>query len=394
MRGGDQKQRPRPADGHPPAQRRRTAAAVGHAAVGATASSKGTGSAKGKAPSLGCHSRHPQGEEAELEGLLLHPETFGAGDTAIHLGAQEPGRPLLPDQQRHPFALLRGGLSPQLLAFLAGDGSVQHLVAAGTEDCSPDAHYRGHKAVTYHAVGDDASCRIDLTGFDHDGPHPPAGPRLFAFARAFRMANRRGLEALEARLRGAGFLLAPAVTRPERSGQPAAGADGAQLLEDFQSRVFGSVTVQHFVPPTADVARPDGLALDYHTDSGASALHLGVSIAGERRLRLRRAARGAVVEEEIVLRAGDVYLSSPCAFAHAVHRGGAAEPPEASAHAVAIQFRIAVPAAALAVLDCPGKRMSGGLLRCIAEALGDATPGLRFRLPDLEEVRACLEPGC
>ena len=59
-------------------------------------------------------------------------------------------------------------------------------------------------------------------------------------------------------------------------------------------QVFGSVTVQHFVRPGGANAedRPDSIALDYHTDSGASVLHLGLSLSrGERRLRLRRIAR-------------------------------------------------------------------------------------------------------
>ena len=60
--------------------------------------------------------------------------------------------------------------------------------------------------------------------------------------------------------------------------------------------------------------------LDWHNDSGASSLHLAVTLAGHRTLKVHRVAGagGAAVEEAVELAAGDCYLTSPSAFAHAV----------------------------------------------------------------------------
>ena len=82
------------------------------------------------------------------------------------------------------------------------------------------------------------------------------------------------------------------------------------------------------------------------------------------------------MEEELLLSYGDVYISSPSAFAHAVHRGrgGAGDGDE---EAVAVQLRIAVPAAAM-----HGFEKSTDLMRVVAESLS----GGEFRLPDFEEV--------
>eukprot|EP01043_Picozoa_sp_COSAG02_P026633 COSAG02_NODE_1540_length_12016_cov_20.828480_3_plen_394_part_00 len=336
---------------------------------------------------------------------VLNVECFGtAQGTAVHLGGALPGRP--PFGSPRPFSLLRGRLTHELTDFLAADPVVRLLVDTPRDSCHPDARHRGHKAATYHAVGSSCHGRwsktsVDLTGFDHDGLHPPTGPRLHAFAAAFRHANSHALQTLEANLQGMAA-----------AGEAGPGAQhaGTQILPSFQERVFGSCTVQHFVAPLDH--RPDGLVLDYHIDSGASALHLAVSLGGVRRLRLRRLSNagglsdeGITVEEELLMQRGDVYLSSPSAFAHAVHRGAttceqrlvqsqmdltvpsAAEADTMrAADAIAIQFRIAVPAPLMS-------RFEGNtaLLRVIAEAIScHEAEGLAFRLPCLEEVLARL----
>lgn len=317
----------------------------------------------------------------------------------VHFGGQLPGRPS-PSAPR-PFSLLRGRLCSELTEFLSGDPVVRLLVNTPRDECHPDARHRGHKAVTYHAVGSTDGqwphTHVDLTGFDHDGLHPPAGPRLYAFAAAFRHLNRRVLQELETNLRDAGQLKAEA----SDDMQP---LQASTHLPDFQERVFGSCTVQHFV--AAHSTRPDGLVLDYHVDSGASALHLAISLGGVRRLRLRRVSDASssdggsqTVEEELLMRPGDVYLSSPSAFAHAVHRGdgreGKPSPKNSDAkthtretdvrqetEALAIQFRIAVPGTSMSTFE-----NKPDLFRLIAATLGDYdTEGMLFRLPCLDEV--------
>ena len=313
------------------------------------------------------------------EPLLLRPERFGGGSTT-HTGAPPPGRPLPPSLPA--FALLRGRLPPELTAYLAADPCVRALVESSRSDCNPDAVYRGHKARSFHAVGPPGSGRRrheDLTGFEHDGAHPPAGPRLFAFAAAFREANAKALTALEIALRRGGHL----------------SEDGEDLLPDFEQRVFGSITVQHMVAAAEGAEERGKLVLEYHTDSGASALHLGVSLGGTRRLRLRRltapseqpevADEGEVAEEELVLRPGDVYLSSPAAFAHTVLRGDGGGEEGRGDEAVAVQLRVALPARAMAALDRPGARMDPELLGCVADALAAGAGG--WRLPALGGVK-------
>lgn len=320
----------------------------------------------------------------------LSAECFGDATTVVHLGGQLPGRSSF--RSPRPFSLLRGRLCTELTEFLAGDPVVNLLVDTPRDSCHPDACHRGHKAVTYHAVGSSygrwSNTRVDLTGFDYDGLHPPVGPRLYAFAAAFRQVNARALKALERSLRA---VPAQVDTGAQQASSP--------LLPDFQERVFGSCTVQHFVVPRSN--RPDGLVLDYHVDSGASALHLAVSLGGVRRLRLRRLSDAssssdatATVEEELLMKSGDVYLSSPSAFAHAVHRGAGnfehrhmkdlRHSKARCEDAVAVQFRIAIPASLMGRFEGDTR-----LLRIIAEALcSDGRACMAFRLPHLEEVLA------
>ena len=75
---------------------------------------------------------------------------------------------------------------------------------------------------------------VDLTGFDHDGLHPPAGPRLFAFAAAIRDVNRGILQALEERLRGMDLLTTTAATTGK---DDSSGSVTVKLLPDFEDRV-------------------------------------------------------------------------------------------------------------------------------------------------------------
>jgi hypothetical protein len=190
--------------------------------------------------------------------------------------------------------------------------------------------------------------------------------------------------------------------------------------------------VQHMVRPGrgAPPPREPGCVLSWHTDSGASALHLSLTLDGARTLRLKRqrsrpldaaaAALGAdgvammFEEERLTLRSGDVYFSSPSAFQHAVHllHGQGEEEEEEQEGAVAVQCRIAVPKHAMESLDRPAPRFSdasahmvvgdseakggnGGhqmLARIVAQHL--ASECYEYRLPSLREVLDCvIEPG-
>ena len=304
--------------------------------------------------------RNPRGSRSPAASPppLLRPADFG--DSRVR-------QPFLGSA---PFALLQGRLPRGLRGWLSADASVQGLLRQGLEN--PEAYHRGHKAATFHAVGGREGEAVELTGVEHDGAHPPAGKRLLAFARAFREANREALSLLELRLREGGHL-------------------PAGVLPDLSERFFGSITVQHLLPPGRDAEpRPAGLVLDWHRDSGASAVHMAVSLSGERVLRVRRHrqppspldADAAIIVDKLELRGGDVYLSSPTAFEHAVHRTSRL------GEAVATQFRIAVPKEAMAALERPAVQQpdSGGLAACVAECLLAS----RLTLPSLEEVKAHL----
>jgi len=276
---------------------------------------------------------------------------------------------------------------------LEADNSVQSVVQQGLDH--PEAYYRGHKAATFHAVGDVRDDKpVELTGFDHDGLHPPAGPRLRAFVRAFRQVNLPALQWVEGCLRQGGHL-------------------SEKVLPDFQDRVFGSITVQHLIAPGQGAPpRPEaGLVLDWHHDSGASALHLALSLSGQRLLRVRHHANapgrqgefatvvldGAVASavaaktasqrqllqlrtDQLHQQRGDVYLTSPSAFAHANYRTSR------FGEALALQFRIAVPPAQMSALDRPPSQLDRGVAAVIADALLTRS----WRLPTMAEVHGQL----
>merc|ERR1712224_741027 len=119
---------------------------------------------------------------------------------------------------------------------------------------------------------------VEMAGFEHDGLHPPAGRRMLAFAASMRKVNGLGIAELS----------------------PTIAVD--------QERIFGCVTVQHFVDRVEPSDASPGEVLGWHVDSDASVIHLSVSLAGERTLLLRGSTESHAKTQEdvaITLRPGD-----------------------------------------------------------------------------------------
>ncbi|CAJ1340548.1 unnamed protein product, partial [Effrenium voratum] len=127
------------------------------------------------------------------------------------------------------------------------------------------------------------------------------GRRLFAFATAWRQANAKAVSEL------------------------------AAALNVEETRLFGSMTIQHLVDPIRHDPAP---ILSWHVDSWASAVHLSLSLKGQRSLGVSLAEG----ESDLTMCAGDVYLSSPALFAHEVRK-------QENVDVVAVQMRIALPTA-------------------------------------------------
>jgi hypothetical protein len=148
-------------------------------------------------------------------------------------------------------------------------------------------------------------------------------------------------------------------------------------LPDFLARCFGAATVQSFVAPgflekgNEGMGKKEGennaeTALDWHADGAASVLHLALTLSGHRIMRYRHLApetihrdgedglkcvtegcEGSTERQEGSLHQGpgDVYLTSPTAFEHAVDRL------PLSADSVSVHFRLAVPPHAMPSLQ-------------------------------------------
>ena len=152
--------------------------------------------------------------------------------------------------------------------------------------------------------------------------------RLVAFAAAFREIHAAAMDDLHARLREA---LA-------KFGDSALGENGKQLRDVHPKHwLFNWCMIQLMKPGD----RSDGK----HADGGASLVHLGLSLCGNRVVK-HWERDGA--EHELAQKAGDAYISNPAAYYHQVfHRDG---PDNQGLHyiegmglcKIAVQFRCAV----------------------------------------------------
>ena len=149
------------------------------------------------------------------------------------------------------------------------------------------------------------------------------------------------------------------------------------LISD--GRLFADVNVQ--LHSGATVPLPD---VYWHVDKPNSAVHLGISLFGHRRLHVQCRGTCNVTETEQV--AGTIYLSSPAAFVHGVEypyfRGGTL-----ARSILAIQARILMPnRSAVARLD-EAVRNGGGI--DAFSRLATALQGMHtLKLPSLSELRA------
>lgn len=146
--------------------------------------------------------------------------------------------------------------------------------------------------------------------------------------------------------------------------------------------LFGDVNVQvHAGAPVTDPKE-----IYWHVDRPNSAIHMAVSIFGQRRLHSRCGAACNV--SQTWQRAGSVYLSSPSAFVHGVeypsHVGS-----NLADSVVAVQARILLANTSVVKQLDEGQRETNGALetfRLIAYAIS-AEPSPLLALPTLEELK-------
>ena len=149
------------------------------------------------------------------------------------------------------------------------------------------------------------------------------------------------------------------------------------LISD--GRLFADVNVQ--LHSGATVPLPD---VYWHVDKPNSAVHLGISLFGHRRLHVQCGEICNVSETEQV--AGTIYLSSPAAFVHGVEypyfRGGTL-----ARSILAIQARILMPNRS-AVEHLDEAVRDGGGIEAFSR-LATALQGIQtLKLPSLSELRA------
>jgi len=151
-----------------------------------------------------------------------------------------------------------------------------------------------------------------------------------------------------------------------------------RLIEE--GRVFADLAVQ--IHAGQAVERAD---IGWHTDGPNSILHAALSIAGARALHSRRHADAdpSTMEGEFVepMSPGDVYVSSPAAFAHGVSYGQAYR---WSKRTIAVQARFLFDGATEAYGFVEPDEMGdwAGLMRALSSSLA----GSPLELPDMSTV--------
>jgi len=191
--------------------------------------------------------------------------------------------------------------------------------------------------------------------------------RVAAFAEAFRNVNEPVWHAALEQLRG----LANGA-REELQGLCDLFCDAIQ-----RKKHFGAVEMQHYCG--------DGFSGRQHIDGVTSLLHLAISLGGERKLSFVSATSntGADLQEELPMRSGDVYLSSPALFQHKVIY------PQCQAHNSMISLHMRFLFEPCWWLKKYVNQVRDRETYDVAQAIVDALLSKPVRLPSCSEVEAC-----
>lgn len=219
----------------------------------------------------------------------------------------------VPFSLRAPATLITATISADLLAVLQslpllGLGVRELATGAGGFERSVDnranpghVYYEGYAHALWSGHCREVTSMNPRWGYDFAKPAAP--PLLLAFFEAVRRANRPLLAAAESRLVHIGGTISTTLASYVREG-----------------RVFADLALQiHFGDDEAGV---------WHTDAPNSLLHMAVSVRGARTLRShvseeQRASSISLVERRLRQVQGDVYITNPASFAHAVEYVGA-----------------------------------------------------------------------
>ena len=333
--------------------------------------------------------------EVVVEGFL---KLRNANGNAIFTGKL--GKPEHKTRYAAPFAFRLATIDSELLNFLQNDPTLPRSAeemkrAFKFEGATKKAKQLsdGNKVQLMCNTGG-ARRHKKSNGLDATAPAPAA---LTAFARAFKEVNRDALLQLHLRL----------IERLSTLGNSELGENGKKLrdmtADDFVENVFHFVMLQPMAPQSY---RED----HKHCDGGASIIHVGLSLYGERHLRFWE--KDVDEPYEVRLPPGSVYISSPACFSHqVVHRDVQADPEQlmafdglSSAHCkLAVQFRCSLwndnratnpPASPIAAFQAAAEViatwLAGAALRLPSKASCEAlAPQKRVPAESISFTRAC-----
>lgn len=297
-------------------------------------------------------------------------------DASSFYGCELPGKRTRGSDIRARVGVRRGRIAPELLEYLCEEA------LALSSEAELDAHpamsrnvdlpqLRRHAYFEGVMHGLATGERVDSMHprFGLDFHKPPLPSRLRAFSCALRHANSAWIDDL-----------ATEVERVAEEGAGECATTLARLLREGHAFADAAYQVHAYEEVEEDDA-------GWHVDAPNSTLHLALSLKGRRALLYRSAARHDTPDSDLeVVRVeqepGDVYVSSPFAFHHAVSYDceGAWEE-----RVIAVQFRLLVNRDDLDAMMASSSDW-GPVMRTVTDKLLHAD-GLR--LPTLEEVQDC-----
>mmetsp|Transcript_28946 Transcript_28946/g.67013 ORF Transcript_28946/g.67013 Transcript_28946/m.67013 type:complete len:310 (+) Transcript_28946:56-985(+) len=264
-----------------------------------------------------------------------------------------------------PLAFRVAQLPPDVLAFLQ-----ESEPASASEDCLESLHFErtvDYPSVPKHIYFEGCFHSLGLTTEPVRSMHPRHGgdvdkpaahPRIMAFIEAFRQANASWLSEIGKKL--------PSTI---------AGGIFQKLFEDGFN--LADVAVQIHFGDTIE-----GEDLGWHRDAVNSVLHMAVSLRGRRALHSYQASSPTGGLEHVVnwQEPGQVYISSPWAFMHAV------EYPSASwdDRVVAMQCRFLMKTDDLRNSNFDNEKL--GFIEAFTHCLSKAD----VRMPTLEAIQEIM----